>query len=364
MTRSSLIIPALTLAAFVACAGRPLPDQTPVAVDPVKMNGDQWREVDQIFVVTDASGTMYMEESFPEAKALSRSFIQALPEKSERSRSDTYNVSAIAFGGDDRQATPLQPFDRNALEGEAAKFQVMGAIDDRGGETPFHAVFGEIQESLGSQPGKTAVVIFSDGNPDDPERAFAAALALAESRGTHGVCFHSVQTGDDPDGREFLNSLAQVNECGSVRPSENLRTASAISAFTSGIVTGAAPRTPAVAAGAPCEGMLRLRGVEFAFNSAQIANSSEVVLDVAAEELRRCPGRSISVDGFTDSSGPEAYNLGLSKRRAVSVQNYLEGKGVGGAQLEPRGMGEASPVATNDTEDGRARNRRVELISR
>ena len=67
---------------------------------------------------------------------------------------------------------------------------------------------------------------------------------------------------------------------------------------------------------------------------------------------------------FTDSSGPEAYNLGLSKRRAVSVQNYLEGKGVGGAQLEPRGMGEASPVATNDTEDGRARNRRVELISR
>jgi OOP family OmpA-OmpF porin len=110
--------------------------------------------------------------------------------------------------------------------------------------------------------------------------------------------------------------------------------------------------------------MLRLRGVEFAFDSAQIRSSSEVILDVAADELRRCPNRTINVEGFTDSVGPEAYNLGLSKRRAVSVQNYLERRGVGGAQLEPRGMGEASPLAQNDTEEGRARNRRVELIAR
>jgi OOP family OmpA-OmpF porin len=360
----NLVISALALVAFVACAGRPLPDQAPVAVDPVKMKRDQWREIDQLFVVADASGTMYMEESFPEAKALSRSFIQSLPDKSERARNDTYNVSAIAFGGDDRQVAPLQGFNRSALESEAAKFQVMGAIDGRGGETPFHAVFTEIEQSLQGQRGKTAVVIFSDGVPDDPERALGAAQALADSRKADGLCFHGVQTGDDPAGREFLNALAQVNGCGSVRPAENLRTASAISSFTSGVVSGTAPQPPAVAAGMPCEGMLRLRGVEFAFDSDNITQSSEVILDVAAEELSRCPGRSINVDGHTDSTGPEAYNVGLSRRRAVSVQNYLERKGVGGARLDPRGMGEASPVASNETEDGRTRNRRVELIAR
>jgi len=362
MSRMSFVVPALALVAFVACAGRPLPDQNPVAVSPVKMQGDQWREVDQIFVVTDGSGTMYMEETFPEAKALSRSFIQSLPDKSERARDKTYNVSAIAFGGDDRQVAPLQDFNRSALESEAAKFQVMGSIDGRGGETPFHEVFEEIGQSLEGQTGKAAVVIFSDGEPDDAAAALAAAQTLAESRGAEGICFHSVQTGDNPAGSEFLNALARVNNCGSVRPAENLRTASAISSFTSGIVTGTAPRPPAVAAGAPCEGVMRLRGVEFALDSAVVTDSSKVVLDTAADELRRCPNRIIKVDGYTDSTGTEQYNMGLSKRRANSVRSYLESQGVRGSQLEPRGFGESDPIAPNDTRDGRARNRRVELV--
>ena len=65
--------------------------------------------------------------------------------------------------------------------------------------------------------------------------------------------------------------------------------------------------------------------------------------------------------GHTDSQGPDAYNQALSERRAASVSNALAGRGVNRARLAQFGMGETQPVATNDTAEGRAANRRVEL---
>jgi OOP family OmpA-OmpF porin len=67
------------------------------------------------------------------------------------------------------------------------------------------------------------------------------------------------------------------------------------------------------------------------------------------------------VGGHTDSVGTDAYNQGLSERRAMAVKDYLVGKGVDGSRLSSMGYGESSPVASNDTADGRALNRRVEL---
>jgi outer membrane protein OmpA-like peptidoglycan-associated protein len=111
----------------------------------------------------------------------------------------------------------------------------------------------------------------------------------------------------------------------------------------------------------PAKERLVLRGVTFATNSAEIDAASAVVLDVAAEQLRGRPNVSVIVEGHTDSTGSEAYNLGLSQRRADSVLNYLVRKGVPARQLTARGYGEANPVASNDTRDGRALNRRVAL---
>ena len=70
----------------------------------------------------------------------------------------------------------------------------------------------------------------------------------------------------------------------------------------------------------------------------------------------------VEVAGHTDSMGSEAYNQGLSERRAQSVQDYLVSKGVKAQRLTAKGYGESMPVASNDTDAGRAENRRVELI--
>jgi OOP family OmpA-OmpF porin len=83
--------------------------------------------------------------------------------------------------------------------------------------------------------------------------------------------------------------------------------------------------------------------------------------DVAAKLKSFASVESISVVGHTDSVGTDAYNQGLSERRAASVKNYLVQKGVEGSVISTSGMGESSPVATNKTREGRQQNRRVEI---
>jgi OOP family OmpA-OmpF porin len=104
-----------------------------------------------------------------------------------------------------------------------------------------------------------------------------------------------------------------------------------------------------------------LRGVNFAFDSAEIDPSSSVVLDAAADQLNECPNVSVRVEGHTDSIGTEEYNQGLSERRAEGVQGHLIGRGVSASRLTAVGFGESQPIASNDTDEGRALNRRVEL---
>lgn len=104
-----------------------------------------------------------------------------------------------------------------------------------------------------------------------------------------------------------------------------------------------------------------LRGVNFDFDKADIRPDARVILDEAASTLRENSGVRIQVGGHTDSIGTEEYNQGLSERRARAVADDLAAHGIDRARLTVVGFGESSPVATNDTRDGRAQNRRVEL---
>lgn len=101
--------------------------------------------------------------------------------------------------------------------------------------------------------------------------------------------------------------------------------------------------------------------VNFAFDSANLSMDAKNNLDKLATVLMNNPDTDINIYGYTDSKGSDAYNLTLSERRAMSVKNYLSQKGVASSRLISMGMGEADPVATNDTDMGRAKNRRVEF---
>jgi outer membrane protein OmpA-like peptidoglycan-associated protein len=111
----------------------------------------------------------------------------------------------------------------------------------------------------------------------------------------------------------------------------------------------------------PVKEKIVLRGVNFDFDKAVIRPDAKVILDEAASILGKNPDVAVSVDGYTDSVGTDAYNMKLSQRRADAVKTYLVGKGVSAGRLTPHGFGETNPVASNDTKEGRAMNRRVEL---
>jgi outer membrane protein OmpA-like peptidoglycan-associated protein len=103
--------------------------------------------------------------------------------------------------------------------------------------------------------------------------------------------------------------------------------------------------------------------IYFSFNSDEIREESETTLKVIAELLRRHSDWKLAINGHTDNIATNAYNLELSRRRATAVKQALVTRyEIDAARLTTSGSGEASPVDTNDTLAGRARNRRVELI--
>lgn len=104
-------------------------------------------------------------------------------------------------------------------------------------------------------------------------------------------------------------------------------------------------------------------GIYFDFNEAKIKKESQPVLKEIADAMKNNPDWVLTVNGYTDNIGGDADNLNLSKRRAASVKQALVSQyGIAPERLTTSGFGAASPVDTNDTLEGRARNRRVELI--
>jgi outer membrane protein OmpA-like peptidoglycan-associated protein len=104
------------------------------------------------------------------------------------------------------------------------------------------------------------------------------------------------------------------------------------------------------------------RSVAFAFDSAELSTDSKATLDTVSGDVSGLrAGFMIELQGFTDSTGTDNYNIDLSERRARAVERYLVSKGVPLFRISIVGLGEDNPVADNKSKDGQAKNRRVEV---
>ncbi|HEX7406509.1 MAG TPA: OmpA family protein [Candidatus Binatia bacterium] len=111
----------------------------------------------------------------------------------------------------------------------------------------------------------------------------------------------------------------------------------------------------------PTKEKIVLRAVHFDFDKSNIRPDARVILDEAASILKERRDINVAIQGHTDGVGTDAYNMKLSHRRAASVEQYLVKHGVAASRLSSEGFGKRQPVASNDTDEGRAQNRRVEL---
>ncbi len=103
--------------------------------------------------------------------------------------------------------------------------------------------------------------------------------------------------------------------------------------------------------------------IEFELGSAVIRQESYVLLNTLAAVAQKCPNSRLKIDGHTDSTGSAARNEQLSLQRADAVRTYLARRGVDSARMETEGHGPSQPRASNATEEGRARNRRIEITA-
>ncbi len=108
--------------------------------------------------------------------------------------------------------------------------------------------------------------------------------------------------------------------------------------------------------------VLTLGDVLFDFDKASLKSGGVRAVEKLSLFLQEYPQRAVMIEGFTDNVGSESYNLDLSRRRAAAVRRALVDRGIASERIRIRGYGEEYPVATNQTEAGRQRNRRVEVI--
>ncbi|MEN8184936.1 MAG: OmpA family protein [Myxococcota bacterium] len=339
------------LVALLGCTTTPEP--TPARL--VELGPGESLKVDHIVLVSDGSHSMTEEGKIQSERLLAESFVAGMPD-------GTYVANGLLFGGDSVRETAEAPFDRDGLAGWAASVRYLDPT------TPFVDVLGRTESGIAGEGGRVAVVLFSDGITTwgDPGAVTSAGRSLVSNYRGGSLCIYTVQLGNDPEGKQLLESLAGLAPCGGSQSGAALRDAGSMNAFQRSIFvqTGAAPPPPPptpTAGPDPCGGILRLRGVTFGFDKADIRPEDEVILDEAARVLNMCGSKRVKVEGHTDSTGPEAYNQALSQRRARAVASYLTAHGITQGRLTAVGLGEAEPVASNATREGRALNRRVEF---
>jgi OmpA-OmpF porin, OOP family len=108
--------------------------------------------------------------------------------------------------------------------------------------------------------------------------------------------------------------------------------------------------------------VITLGDVLFEYNQARLKPGAQQNLYQLVSFLKQHPEQKVLIEGHTDSSGSESYNLGLSQRRAQAVQDFLVMNGIEPERINARGYGETYPVASNNTAAGRQQNRRVEIV--
>lgn len=250
-----------------------------------------------------------------------------------------------------REIYPVQTYEREGVAEALA-----GLPKEGEGPTMLTRGLAELDDVLDGLTGRTAVYVFTDGGYTDKRRPISVASTLVRE---HDVCFYLISTARDERNRGMTERVAGLNECSRVIPfdyflerPEYLTGALFEVRATESVTT----RTASKIVG------LEVSPMRFAFDSVELDETTRNELDAVAGFMSDKDETYVVIHGYTDSTGPEEYNLNLSRRRCESAAAYLtETHGIAPDRIVLYWHGQKNPVADNDTREGRAKNRRVEM---
>ena len=349
------------LTVFLMVVGMVLPGLLPAAeilteedfIKKVVVEEDFIKTADNFLILFDTSSSMaeYVDKGakvtkYDLARKILKQKLAQLPDLG-------YNSGLYTFAPYG-ELYPMGPFDKGRYT-EA----VNSLPAEPKGPTFLAQALRKIDPILASQSGKTVVFIFTDGTTDfagatkDPEDY---TQALADK---YNVCFYMIGDATNTKSEKRLADMAKANACSRVIPFKQfvdnpnyitgalyvVKATERIETITESRISG-----------------LRIGDVRFGFNQTDVQGQYADELKQLGMFLKKNPNAYALLVGYTDSTGPEEYNLGLSNRRADSVAAYLmNNHAVGQDQIVVNWYGEANPIAGNDTAGGRTQNRRVEI---
>jgi len=366
----------LSVAFLFSCAG----PQTPLTFQASQLPADSYLpSVDNFMVVLDSSSSMgdnYKgQEKLAIAKAVVKSMNLTLPELNFTSGMRTFGHCESVTREPSLLVYGLTQYTTAGL-GSA-----LDNVTCAGGTTPLGSAVIGAHEDLKATTGKTAVIIVTDGKDltHNPQEALDAMAAELGDR----LCVYSIQVGDDPKGAESLQKLAGTTGCGFATTAESLTPANEMASFVEKVFLAPfvkpveavildsdgdgvpdhldkCPGTPKGAA-VDAEGCWILGTIHFDFDKYDIQSVAIPVLSDIGDVMMKNPTLKMNINGFTDNIGTLEYNQALSERRAQAAKDYLVKQGLDSERFSISGFAYTMPASSNDTEEGRRMNRRVEF---
>jgi OOP family OmpA-OmpF porin len=256
------------------------------------------------------------------------------------------------------------------------------------GFSPLNTALDGATADLRSQPGRLAVIAFSDGEDMDKDAPVVAAKRMKSAYGDR-ICIYTVHIGDNAGGKKLMQQVADEGQCGFMVTGDSISSADGMADFVEKVFLGPKPPEPVkVAAPAPApppppqqemremkqsaeaaselEQKLVEKGrakllVEFDFNKAVVKPKYLKEIEKLTDVMKKYPDMQIVVEGHTDNVGSKQYNEKLSQKRAEAIKETMAKQfKIGSTRIKAIGYGFAKPVASNKTKEGRQQNRRVE----
>ena len=395
----------IMISALLFSCAAPQVQTTQARFSPDTLKADQYEpKVDNFIVILDKSSSMSSKYNGQKRLTIAKDFLsamnQTLPDMKLNCALRTFGTSG--FGKPTALIYGL---------GEYSKKKFQGALDAAQraiGRSPLGAAITAAAGDLKKSEGQIAVIIVSDG-ADMDTTPITAAKNMKAKFGDR-VCIYTVLVGDDPAGETLMKQVAAAGDCGVSVRADRFKDSGDMGDFVKNVflaeivkpvmdsdgdgVTDDLDRCPDTpkgvtvdAKGCPLDtdgdgvpdyldkcpntpkgATVDARGcwtyaavVMYDFDSAEIKSEAFPMLDEAVLILKKNPEIKVEIDGHTDNRGSAAYNMNLSERRAKAVMKYFVDNGVEAERLTTKGFGFTQPAVSNDTEQGRAKNRRVEL---
>ncbi len=363
------------------------------------------QKVDSFIIVLDSSssmGTIYKDEvaerysRFMIAKDIVSRMNNTIPEMDIQGTLQRFGYGFAARGKLTEAVYGPTAYSTSDLE------YALQTIITPGGHSPAGLAIGETSKILGATEGKSAVIVISDGEKlnDDP---LMKVKTLKKQFGGR-TCLYTIWVGSKTESKEFMDEIASEMECGFSVTADEVATSEGMTDFVRKVFLARdrdgdgvpddedeCPGTPFgiqvdavgcagdsdgdgvtddidVCLGTPKgaivddRGCWVVKGVKFDYKKYDVKPQFNSNLDNIISVLKNTPDLKIRVEGHTDNIGSAKYNLDLSEKRAEAITAYLVGKGIEKSRITSIGYGFSKPRAGNDTKEGRALNRRAELI--